>query len=252
MNKEDRVSGYSMKSKIFNQIAIGIVCIFLGFIVAVQYQMFQASLGDGLAPFKRQTELTNELLALKEEKTQLIQELDKVRDSLTEIETSASKDNAIIRNLTNTVREYELLAGMTSVKGEGIEVRIENPPVDPANYTETNVISQYAEILKMVNDLNAAGAEAISINEQRITGRSEIRAAGQYLNVNFVPQSLPIVVKAIGKKSALEGALTFRFGQITHLRDVGLLVDIKRLDEVIIPRYHGIINFQYAETIEGE
>lgn len=241
-----------VKTKIFNQIAIGIVCVFLGYIIAVQYQMFQNSLGEGLAPFKRQTELTNELLALKEEKIQLNQELDKVRGSLTEIETSASKDNAIIRNLTTTVREYELLAGMTGVKGEGVVVTIDNPPVDPTNYTDANVINQYSEILKLINDLNAAGAEAISINEQRIIGLSEIRAAGQYLNVNFVPQSLPIVVKAIGKKSALEGALTFRFGQITRLRDVGLLVDVKQADEVVIPRYHGLVNFQYVETIEGD
>lgn len=241
-----------LKTKIINQISIGIVCVVLGFIVSIQYQMFQTSLGEGLAPFKRQTELTNELLALKKEKSQLSEELQKVMGSLSEIETAASKDNAIIRNLTTTVREYELLAGMTDVKGEGILVTVDNPPVDPSTYSEANVTNQYIEILKLINDLNAAGAEAISINEQRIIGLSEIRAAGQYLNVNFVPQTLPITIKAIGKKSALDGALTFRFGQITRLRDVGLLVDIKQLDEIIIPRYHGLVNFQYVESIEGE
>lgn len=241
-----------MKTKVLNQISIGIVCVFLGLIIALQYQMFQASFGDGLAPFKRQSDLTNELITLREAKTQLSQELDKVRTSLSEIETAASKDNAIIRNLTETVKEYEFLSGMTQVKGEGIIVTIDNPPVDPSGFSDANVVNQYEEILKLINDLNAAGAEAISINEQRIIGLSEIRAAGQYLNVNYVPQSLPLVIKAIGKKSALEGALTFRFGQVTRLRDVGLLVDIKQADEVIIPRYHGLVNFQYLETIEGE
>lgn len=240
------------KTKILNQISIGIVCIFLGIIVATQYNLFQESLGEGLAPFKRQSELTNELLALKEEKTQLNQELDKVRNTLIEIETAESRGNAVISNLTSTIREYELLAGMTDVKGEGIVVTLDNPPTDPSNYSDASVMNNYVGILKLLNDLNAAGAEAISINEQRIIGLSEVRTAGQYLNVNFVPQSLPITIKAIGKRSALDGALTYRFGQITKLRDAGLLVDIKQLDEVLIPRYHGLVNFQYAETIEGE
>ena len=238
--------------KIKNQISIGIVCIALGIILALQYKIFQDSLTGGDSLFKKQTDLTNELFILKEEKEQLLVELDAARTTLQEIEESASKDNAIIKNLTSTIREYEILAGMTDVSGEGIVVTIDNPPADSNAMTDISVVNYYEEVLKLVNDLNAAGAEAISINEQRVIAISEIRAAGNAINVNFVPQTTPLVIKAIGKKNALEGALTFRYGQVTRLREANLLVDVKILDEVIIPRYHGLINFEYVETIKDE
>lgn len=238
--------------KIRNQIAIGIVCVLLGIILALQYKVFQDSLVGGDSLFKKQTDLTNELFALKEEKQTLILELNKAHDILSEIEESASKDNAIIKNLTDTVHEYEILAGMTEVSGEGVIITIDNPPVDQATLNDVNIVNQYEQIVKLVNELNASGAEAISINEQRIIALSEIRAAGSSINVNFVPQTTPLVIKAIGKKSALEGALTFRYGQVTLMREASLLVDIKTVDEVIIPRYHGLLNFQYVKTVEDE
>lgn len=238
--------------KIKNQIAIGIVCIFLGIILAMQYKVFQDSLAGGDSLFKKQTDLTNELFVLREEKDLLNQELDEVRATLLAIEESASKDNAIIKNLKEVIREYEILAGMTDVIGEGIVITIDNPPSDQSGLSDVNVVNEYEEIVKLVNDLNAAGAEAISINEQRVISISEIRAAGSSINVNFVPQTTPLVIKAIGKKSAMEGAITFRYGQATILREANLLVDVKTLDEVIIPRYHGLVNFQYVKTVEDE
>ncbi len=238
--------------KIKNQIAIGIVCVFLGIIIAMQYKVFQVSLSGGDSLFKKQTDLTNELFVLREEKDQLNSELNDVRTKLQEIEESASTDNAIIKNLKDDVREYEILAGMTDVVGQGIVITIDNPPNDQSGLTDVSVVNEYDEIVKLVNDLNAAGAEAISINEQRVIAISEIRAAGNSINVNFVPQTAPIVIKAIGKKSALEGAITFRYGQVTKLREASLLVDVKAIDEVLIPRYHGLVNFQYVKTVEEE
>lgn len=238
--------------KIKNQLAIGLVCMLLGIILALQYKVFQENVANDIVPFKRQTELTNELISLKEEKDNLKQELKEVEATLLAIEESASKDNAIIKNLTDTVREYELIAGMTDVIGEGIIITIDHPPADANSINDVNVVDAYVEILQLVNDLNAAGAEAISINEQRLISLSEIRAAGLSINVNYVPQSVPITIKAIGKADALDGAVTFRYGQVNELRKVGLLVDVKTMDEVVIPRYHGVIKFQYVETIEEE
>ncbi len=236
--------------KLKNQIFIGIVCLLLGIILSLQYKVFQNSFAEGLTPFKRQTELTNELITLREEKAQLNSELTAVRSKLNDIETAASQDNAIIKNLTEKLKSYEILAGMTEVHGEGIVVTIDNPPVEQNAMFEVNVVNYYEDIVMLINELNAAGAEAISINDQRITALSEIRTAGTSLNVNYVPQKAPITIKAIGKASALESALSYRFGLIARLRDASLLVDVREMEDIIIPRFHGVLNFQYAETIE--
>ena len=225
--------------KLKSQLSIGIVCVFLGIILALQYKQIQSNYLDGISPFSKQADLTKELLKIREEKA-----------SLTE---AASKDNAIIKNLSSSVREYEILAGMTDVIGQGIIITIDNPPSDPNSSSEYDVVNHYHEIVMIVNELNAAGAEAISINDQRIISISEIRNAGNAINVNNIPQTVPIVIKAIGKKSALDGALTGRYGKVTELRTYyQVLVDVKTMDEIIIPRYHGIIDLRYVRSVIEE
>lgn len=235
-----------------NQIAMGSVCFVLGVILAVQYSTIQKNYLSGISPFSRQTDLTTELITLKEEKVNLVKELEAARVVLQEIEEAASEDNAIIKNLNNTVRDYEILAGMTDVIGEGIIVTLDDPPSDPNLSYEYTVTDHYEKVVLLINELNSAGAEAISINEQRVISISEIRAAGNSINVNFVPQTLPIIIKAIGKKSALEGSLTGRYGLVPELRRYQLLVDVNTMDEIIIPRYRGKIDFQYANTVKEE
>ncbi len=142
---------------------------------------------------------------------------------------------------------------MTDVIGQGIIITIDNPPSDPNSSSEYDVVNHYHEIVMIVNELNAAGAEAISINDQRIISISEIRNAGNAINVNNIPQTVPIVIKAIGKKSALDGALTGRYGKVTELRTYyQVLVDVKTMDEIIIPRYHGIIDLRYVRSVIEE
>ena len=66
------------------------------------------------------------------------------------------------------------------------------------------------DLLKLVNELFAAGAEAISINDIRLTGYSGIRTAANiyiYINNERISAQSQIVVKAIGNKSVLELSL---------------------------------------------
>ncbi len=236
--------------KIKNQIVIALVCIVLGIILSLQYKVFRESLeGTSGNLLKKQSELSNELERITQEKKLLTDKLKEKEEELKKIEEAASRDNAVIKNLSDTINRYEILAGMSNVIGEGVEITIDNPPIDQQT-TDINIINSYEEILKLVNELNAAGAEAISINEQRVIGITEIRKAGNFINVNSIPQSNPLIIKAIGNKSSLEGALSFRYGQVTNLRRLGILVDIKSLDEVKIPSYIGKINFKYASTSE--
>ncbi len=233
-----------------NQIVIAIVCVILGIILSLQYKVFRESLeGTSGNLLKKQSELSNELEKVMKEKKVLVSKLKETEKKLNEIEESASRDNAVIKNLSDTIDKYEILAGMSNVVGEGVEITIDNPPLDQ-QVNDVNIINSYEEILKLVNELNAAGAEAISINEQRVIGITEIRKAGNFINVNSIPQTNPLIIKAIGNKSSLEGALSFRYGQVTNLRRLGILVDIRTLNEVKIPSYIGKINFKYASTIE--
>ena len=62
---------------------------------------------------------------------------------------------------------------------------------------------QDIDLQHVVNGLWAAGAEAISINGQRLTARSAIRTAGSAINVDFRPLSPPYAIDAIGDPKSL-------------------------------------------------
>ena len=102
-----------------------------------------------------------------------------------------------------------------------------------------------------VNKLNEAGAEAISINEQRIVSKTEISLAGSNVNINSVPTAPPFIIKAIGDKDTLEATLNIRFGIVYTMREqYSLQISVKKQDEIIIPRYNGIIKFRYAKPVD--
>ncbi len=66
------------------------------------------------------------------------------------------------------------------------------------------------DLLKLVNELKAAGAEAITVNEQRVVASTEIRCAGPTISVNNNRISPPYVIQAIGDPAGLESALKMR------------------------------------------
>ena len=88
-----------------------------------------------------------------------------------------------------------------------------------------------------VNELNSAGAEAVSINGQRITSRSSIKCAGSIINVNGVRIAAPFTIKAIGDPEVLESALRFKGGVIDSLLPWGFSVDVSQEDEIVIEPY---------------
>jgi len=104
-----------------------------------------------------------------------------------------------------------------------------------------------------LKELRAAGAEAISVNGQRLTGTSEIRCAGPTLSVNNVRSSAPFEIRAIGDKKSLENSLRMRGGVAETLGVWGIQLDITVSDDVYIPPYRGSIRQNYAhETEERE
>jgi uncharacterized protein YlxW (UPF0749 family) len=109
-------------------------------------------------------------------------------------------------------------------------------------------------LLEVVNELNAAGAEAISINGQRFISTTEIReTGGVHININTVSYAPPFEFKAIGDPKTLEAALRLREGIVERLEANGVVVTITQEQLVKIERYNGVIEKKYAKVIkEGE
>jgi uncharacterized protein YlxW (UPF0749 family) len=229
---------------------IGSVCILLGIIMSLQFKTVQKNFLQGQSPSQKSAQLVGELTKLKNEKELLTAEIETLENKLKEIENTESKGNVVIKNLNEDLLKYRSFAGLTDVYGPGIEIFIDNPSKDSNTTYESNLVYDYEVIVNLVNELNAAGAEAISINDQRILSQTEIRAAGENININKVPQTAPFILKVIGDSTTLEGALTGRFGIVSVIREKNYQLDIKKMEKVTIPRYKGLIEFRYSNVIE--
>ncbi len=187
---------------------------------------------------------------VRDEKEVLLEQISALEERIKEIESSESKENVLIKTLNEELERYKMFAGLSDVEGQGIVITIDNPPVDMNYAYDTNFVYDYHLLLSLVNELNAAGAEAISINDQRITGRSEIRAAGNAININLIPQQAPFVIKAIGSSDTLDGAVSHRFGIVSQIRDKRYLIEVKKSDNVRIPKFSRIVDFRHADVIQ--
>ncbi|MGB3367365.1 MAG: DUF881 domain-containing protein [Acidaminobacteraceae bacterium] len=231
-----------------DHIWIGLVCVVLGVAIAIQFKVVQRNYLLGVSPNVKSTELIREVSKLKTDKDLLQDELADLEFKIKEIETSAADENVLIKRINDDLEKYKQFSGLTDVMGPGIEITIDNPPKEIGITYEINIIYDYESLLNLINELNAAGAEAINVNGQRLTAISEIRIAGNNINVNSVPQSAPFTIKAIGDPDTLEGAIGQRFGIVNMIRDKGYLLEIKQYESLTIEKYNGIVDFKHAKT----
>ncbi len=232
--------------KLIDQLVIGVICVVLGVFIAIQFKTVQANYLDGLMPNQRSAQLMNELTTLRDEKKNMVVELETLQAEIDKITTSASGGNAIVKTLQDQVTRFKALAGYTDLSGQGVVLTIDNQPAAFSGGLDANIVDDFQQLLIVINELNAAGAEAIAINDQRILSMSEIRTAGGYLSINAQQYKPPFAIKAIGNKDVLEAALMQRFGIVTSLRDKGYQVSVQRYDTVVVPKFNAIINWQYA------
>ena len=219
---------------------IALVCVLIGFMVAVQFRTAQDAKGS--LSQQRIEEISDRLLQTEHERDELSEELHKMQTAA--VSTDNQQDKDLLR--------YR--AALVPLEGEGVVVRMDDStkPVEAGENPNLYVIHD-DDLLRVVNELRAAGAEAIAINGQRLTGTSEIRCAGPTLSVNNVRSSAPFEMRAIGDKKSLENALRMRGGVAETLGVWGIQLDIKASDDVYIPPYRGSIRQSYArETTERE
>lgn len=212
------------------------VCAILGFMIAIQLKISQDSV-KASTQYQRLENLADILLRTEQER-------DELKAKLVEY-----KDNANVQS-SNTSDKVDMLAGTVAVKGPGVELTIEDSKKEISSMDNTNLyIIHDEDVLKVINELKAAGAEAIAINDQRLTSLSEIRCAGPTISINNTRIAAPYVIKAIGDKDNMEAAITMRGGVAESLSVWGIQLNVKKRDSIVIPAYKGNFQAKYATPI---
>lgn len=220
-------------------ISLGILTTVLSSATVMQFKTIKATNLDGIIQLT-DTNLKKSVLQWNE-KCQESNEKLKETDQNLEMLKKRVADLQINEELQEKIDKYETILGMTDVKGEGIVVSVS----DNDNYSRNNSFasinsSNYlvhdGNLVAIVNELKAAGAEAISINEKRITGTTAITCAGNVIQVNGEKVGSPFVIKAIGNKNLLYGEIMKNGGTISKLKKYGVITEIKKDDNIEISK----------------
>ena len=239
--------------KYSGMIVVGILAIFIGLVISIQITTTQGSDQGGLIPLAKAQGYEIELKKVRADKEAIMQELVELEDRMAKIEEEKADEDFFVKGVVSDLEKYKMAAGVVDTVGPGVTITVDDPIPTEEFVDEYSVIMlRYELLLSLVNKLKDAGAEAISINGQRIIATTEISLAGDNVNINAVPTAPPYIIKAIGNPETIESTITIRFGIIEQMKSYGLRIVIKQKDEIVVPRYSGIIKFRYAKQVVAE
>lgn len=234
-------------NKLKGRIEITIICMIIGIMLVTQIKSIQ-NLG-GLVTTQRADQLVLELNDVKKENNQLQGKINELENNLSQYEVQAAQDNTYVEKLLKNVNNFKDLAGLTDLQGPGLVITLDYK----GGFDDYNPFDgSYNMLLLLVNELNAAGADAISINEERVVNTTAIRNSGSHISINGKKNQYPYVFKVIGEIDTLKSAVLLRYGIRDVLVDSGIDVKIEESDNVVINKYNGIFTFKYAKSVEKE
>ena len=194
----------------------------------------------------REEELQEQLASWKQKYEDVQKQYKEVKEKIQEYADKKTSDIETSTLVKEELEEANLLLGITDVEGEGIEITINE------NKEDDFVRIKDSDLLSIINSLKYAGAEAISINEERILPMTDIvDIQYSFIKINGQRILAPYVIKAIGNKSHIESALLGNGGYAERLKNIGHQVTIVQKDNVLVKKHNGNITTKYIQEDEN-
>ena len=234
------------------ELAIGVVCVILGVLLAIQLKSVKINNADSAAAAGRLEtlqELYNETLD-KLDATQ--SQLEASQAEVQRFREEAASGSGVSEALKSEVEKLELQLGLVDVEGPGVMVSMRDSAAQSVTGDDQKYIIHDSDLLSVINDLRDAGAEAISLNGERLLSTSEVRCAGAVVIVNGRRYAAPFVLNAIGDSATLYNALTMRGGVVDVLGQWKIEVKVTPSEKLTVPKYNGVVDFRYAKPVTGE
>ena len=186
----------------------------------------------------------------KEETDQLRAEANSLAEEVNTLsEEVGGSDVEEVRAAADALRQP---AGLLSVKGPGLTISLDDAPeeiVDSADIEVDKLVVHQQDIQAVVNALWAGGAEAMTIQGQRVISTTGIKCVGNTVVLHNVPYSPPYVITAVGNPDAMLTSVNTNpyieiYLQYVEGYQLGWEVDAHT--EVALPAYEGSLDLGYA------
>lgn len=215
-------------------LSLGLVCLFLGILIA--YQLRATSVSPAVNGLYRIPELTARLSEVSRERDLLVAEVVKIRKQKLE---SASMDQGIT--------DLALAAGQLPGQGKGLRIIVKDSLLATSDNPNDYIVHDY-DLQFLVNDLRAGDAEGIAINGERVTAATAIKCAGPTIIVNLTRIAPPYIIDCVGDAQKMEAILRLPVtGWYDYITVSGVQVDITRMDQLTIPASKMPVDFQFLQ-----
>ena len=232
------------KGKISNTLLIFIISIFLGILIGFQAKTVE-NVADLNTPYSRSNfQLRSDIKKLRSENRKLDLNIRKTNKNVKKYEKDILNDEETL-DIFNEIDKYTMMSGFEDVQGPGIIIEINDLYDDYFYNYDTQVLNDKRELLHYtLNLLKVGGAEAIAVNDLRITSYTEMELASSHFEINGVSTNTPFVIMAIGDPDHL-------YDIVDHLQeDTFFGIIITKKEQVIIPKNNKAMEFKYANPIE--
>lgn len=230
-------------------ITLGIMCLILTLGTVVQIKTIKGTSKIVSQDFA-DNELRDQVLRWKERYDTTYNNLQNAEEKLEEVRKTASANTEGSEEKEAELKKNNMLLGLTDVTGEGVVVTLkDNDAVDSSKVLDLSYLLVHdGDLLGIVSELKNGGAEAISINGERIVSTSSITCEGNVISINGEKVSSPFVIKAIGKPT-MYSALSRPGGTIEYLNS-RIIATIKQESDITIEKYNGVISAKYMKYDE--
>jgi uncharacterized protein YlxW (UPF0749 family) len=220
----------------------------LGFLVVTAAQSSHKSLKQAEP---RKAQLVRLIQSRRSQVADLDQAVKDLRAEVADAQRKASRSGQREREDAKRAADLAQQAGTTALKGRAVVVRLSDSDRAPSDPDQSGAYRIHDTDLQLVvNALFAAGAEAVSVNDNRLVATTPIRAAGDTIVVNFRPLNPPYVVTAIGadRSGFDKSEIAKRFTRWVRLFGLGFKV---HEETATVPAFTGRVAITTAEPTEG-
>lgn len=227
-------------------ITLGIVCFVLTFGIMIQLNTIQDAI-QSVGQNTKDNALRDEVLKWKERYDRAYEELEVSEEQLNrERQESVSTDSSSLEK-QEKLKELNTYLGLTDVTGSGIIITVQDNTA--SKFVTSKDLVHDADLRAIISEIKNIGADAISINGQRIVSTTAINCAGAIIQINDESIGSPFVIKVIGD-DYLEYNLTRPGSYIDKLKEDGIKVDVKASDNITIEKYNGVLTNKYIQSVE--
>lgn len=220
----------------------------IGFLSVVQFRASRSLIAQPEVPTRNVYALATLLRQEREVRMAMERKISEMQRRLAEYEQATVEGRTLTAAMSKELESLRVLAGLKPMKGPGVVVRLEDAKINPAG--SSPVVVTYQDLVSVINELWAAGAEAVAVNGQRVTAATGFSQVGGTVLVDLARLTGPFTIVALGDSATLEGALSIRGGLVEGLRALGMGITITRQGDLSVPAHRGVPKFEHAKPIE--